>query len=107
MNLCFHHEIRIYKGWEYILKHFCICESYKQLLLSAALTFLEYLFFTIFLLAKIRMIVIFLATFWISLQRLEKLNFSKSNVNYYIICDNTTIHKSNLTKNFDKKVFEK
>ena len=46
------------------------------------------------------MIVIPLDSFWINWWGSEKLNFKKSNINYYIICDNATIHKSKLISDF-------
>ena len=46
-ELCFHYESRVYRGWGFKGKHSGVCETNKNVLLSAILTLSE-LHFTVF-----------------------------------------------------------
>ena len=43
-----------------------------------------------------------LDTFWKCYPKLEDISLNKDNKYYFFICDNTTIHRSNLIRNYLK-----
>ena len=54
----------------------------------------------VFLLMKIQMTATSLDTFWIKNWNKKKISFNKNDKDYYIICDNATIHKSKFIKDY-------